>query len=131
MFRYRDGGATSRRYRSLSQTSPTRARCSLLRSDPAQSARLEEIRDNLEACVIEAKREKKVGSAMSRGLQVSYSGVKRQARQDRDNASKWTRCNSARYANIHVTCGTNNIHAAAELGAISETLRGDDQVNTP
>jgi hypothetical protein len=32
-------------------------RCALLRPDPAQRPRLEEIRDNLEARIIEAKRE--------------------------------------------------------------------------
>lgn len=49
-------------------------RCSLLRPDPAQRARLEEIRDNLEARIIEAKREGWLGEV--EGLQVSYSGVK-------------------------------------------------------
>ncbi|MEU0503794.1 hypothetical protein [Nocardia sp. NPDC005998] len=48
-------------------------RCSLLRPDPAQRARLEEIRDNLEARIIEAKREGWLGEV--EGLQVSYSGV--------------------------------------------------------
>jgi hypothetical protein len=47
---------------------------SLLRPDPAQRARLEEIRDNLEARIIEAKREGWLGEV--EGLQVSYSGVK-------------------------------------------------------
>lgn len=49
-------------------------RCSLLRPDPAQRVRLEEIRDNLEARIIEAKREGWLGEV--EGLQVSYSGVK-------------------------------------------------------
>ncbi|QKV74117.1 site-specific integrase [Amycolatopsis sp. Hca4] len=49
-------------------------RCSLLRPDPAQRARLVEIRDNLEARIIEAKREGWLGEV--EGLQVSYSGVK-------------------------------------------------------
>ncbi|MFG1646325.1 hypothetical protein ACGFMK_39115 [Amycolatopsis sp. NPDC049252] len=49
-------------------------RCSLLRPDPAQRARLDEIRDNLEARIIEAKREGWLGEV--EGLQVSYSGVK-------------------------------------------------------
>ena len=49
-------------------------RCSLLRPDPAQRTRLEEIRDNLEARIIEAKREGWLGEV--EGLQVSYSGVK-------------------------------------------------------
>jgi hypothetical protein len=48
-------------------------RCSLLRPDPAQRARLEEIRDNLKARIIEAKREGWLGEV--EGLQVSYSGV--------------------------------------------------------
>ncbi|WP_228000753.1 site-specific integrase [Nocardia australiensis] len=49
-------------------------RCSLLRPDPAQRARLEEIHDNLEARIIEAKREGWLGEV--EGLQVSYAGVK-------------------------------------------------------
>ncbi len=49
-------------------------RCSLLRPDPAQRARLEEIRDNLEARIIEAKCEGWLGEV--EGLQVSYSGAK-------------------------------------------------------
>jgi hypothetical protein len=49
-------------------------RCSLRRPDPAQRVRLEEIRDNLEARIIEAKREGSLGEV--EGLQVSYSGVK-------------------------------------------------------
>lgn len=49
-------------------------RCSLLRPDPAQRARLEEIRNNLEARIMEAKREGWLGEI--EGLQVSYSGVK-------------------------------------------------------
>lgn len=49
-------------------------RCSLLRPDPAQRARLEDIRDNLEARIIEAKREGWLGEV--EGLQVSYSGIK-------------------------------------------------------
>ncbi|WP_431970031.1 hypothetical protein [Nocardia sp. bgisy134] len=49
-------------------------RCSLLRPDPAQRARLEEIHDNLEARIIDAKREGWLGEV--EGLQISYSGVK-------------------------------------------------------
>jgi hypothetical protein len=45
-----------------------------LRPDPAQRPRLVEIRDNLEARIIEAKREGWLGEV--EGLQVSYSGVK-------------------------------------------------------
>lgn len=48
-------------------------RCSLLRPDPAQRARLEEIRANLEDRIIEARREGWLGEV--EGLQVSYSGV--------------------------------------------------------
>jgi hypothetical protein len=54
-------------------------RCSLLRPDPAQRARLEEILDNLEARIIEAKREGWLGEV--EGLQVSYSGVKEKIAQ--------------------------------------------------
>ncbi|MBJ8343021.1 site-specific integrase [Antrihabitans sp. YC3-6] len=54
-------------------------RCSLLRPDPAQQARLEEIRDNLEARIIEAKREGWLGEV--EGLRVSYSGVKEKLAQ--------------------------------------------------
>ncbi len=49
-------------------------RCSLLRPDPAQRARLEEIRDNLEVRIIEAKCEGWLCEV--EGLQVSYGGVK-------------------------------------------------------
>jgi hypothetical protein len=45
-----------------------------LRPDPAHRARLEEIHDNLEARIIEAKREGWLGEV--EGLQISYSGVK-------------------------------------------------------
>ena len=45
-----------------------------LRPDPAQRARLDDIRDNLEARIIEAKGEGWLGEV--EGLQVSYSGVK-------------------------------------------------------
>ncbi|WP_344855679.1 hypothetical protein [Amycolatopsis ultiminotia] len=54
-------------------------RRSLLRLDPAQRARVEEIHDNLEARVIEAKREGWLGEV--EGLQVSYSGVKNKLAQ--------------------------------------------------
>ena len=49
-------------------------RCSLLRPDPTQRGRLEEIRDNLEARIIEAKQEGWLGEV--EGLQVSYTGVR-------------------------------------------------------
>jgi hypothetical protein len=45
-----------------------------LRPDPTQRHRLVEIRDNLEARIIEAKREGWLGEV--EGLHVSYSGVK-------------------------------------------------------
>lgn len=48
-------------------------RCSLLRPDPAQRARMDEIRQNLEDRIIEAKREGWLGEV--EGLQISYSGV--------------------------------------------------------
>ncbi|WP_280410886.1 hypothetical protein [Nocardia asiatica] len=44
-----------------------------LRPDPAQRPRLEEIRDNLEARIIEAKREGWLGEV--EGLRISYTGV--------------------------------------------------------
>lgn len=49
-------------------------RCPMLKPDPAQRARLEEIRDNLEARIIEAKREGWLGEI--EGLQVSLTGAK-------------------------------------------------------
>jgi hypothetical protein len=49
-------------------------RCSLLRPDPAQRRRLEEIRTNLEDRIIEAKREGWLGEV--EGLQVSLAGAK-------------------------------------------------------
>jgi hypothetical protein len=48
-------------------------RCSLLRPDPVQRQRLVEIRDNLEARIIEAKREGWLGEV--EGLQVSLTGA--------------------------------------------------------
>jgi Phage integrase family len=48
-------------------------RCSLLRPDPAQRARLEEIRDNLLARIAEAQREGWLGEV--EGLQVSLAGA--------------------------------------------------------
>jgi len=49
-------------------------RCPLLRPDPTQQPRLKEIHDNLEARIIEAKREGWLGEI--EGLQVSLSGAK-------------------------------------------------------
>ncbi|MBV9060880.1 MAG: site-specific integrase, partial [Pseudonocardiales bacterium] len=48
-------------------------RCPLLRPDPAQRSRLEEIRDNLIARIVEAKREGWLGEI--EGLQISLSGA--------------------------------------------------------
>ena len=48
-------------------------RCSLLRPDPAQRARLEEIRDNLHARIAEAEREGWLGEV--EGLKVSLAGA--------------------------------------------------------
>ncbi len=48
-------------------------RCSLLRPDPAQQPRLEEIRDNLKSRIIEAKKEGWLGEV--EGLQVSLTGA--------------------------------------------------------
>ncbi|WP_198654673.1 hypothetical protein [Nocardia aurea] len=59
------------RQRANAHHNPT---CSLLRPDPTRRARLEEIHDNLEARIIEAKREGWLGEV--EGLQVSYAGVK-------------------------------------------------------
>src|SRR3984893_9690696 len=54
-------------------------RCSLLKPDPAQRPRLEEIRDNLEARITEAHREGWLGEI--EGLQVSLSGAQQQLTQ--------------------------------------------------
>lgn len=51
----------------------------MLRPDPAQQSRLEEIRDNLEARIIEAKREGWLGEI--EGLQVSFTGAKNKLAQ--------------------------------------------------
>ena len=48
-------------------------RCSLLRPDPAQRPRLEEIRDNLTARIAEAEREGWLGEL--EGLRVSLAGA--------------------------------------------------------
>jgi hypothetical protein len=48
-------------------------RCALLRADPAQRARLEEIRDNLHARITEAEREGWLGEV--EGLKVSLAGA--------------------------------------------------------
>jgi hypothetical protein len=49
-------------------------RCPMLKPDPSQQSRLKEIRDNLEARIIEAKREGWLGEI--EGLQVSLAGAK-------------------------------------------------------
>ena len=51
----------------------------MLRPDPAQHSRLEEIRDNLETRIIEAKREGWLGEI--EGLQVSLAGAKNKLTQ--------------------------------------------------
>lgn len=54
-------------------------RCSLLRPDPAQRARLAEIRDNLIARIAEAETEGRLGEV--EGLQVSLAGAEEKLRQ--------------------------------------------------
>src|SRR5437764_5822163 len=54
-------------------------RCSLLRPSPTQRARLEEIRDNLQARIAEAIREGWLGEV--EGLQVSLAGANDKLRQ--------------------------------------------------
>jgi hypothetical protein len=54
-------------------------RCSLLRPDPAQRGRLEEIRDNLIARIAEAEREGWLGEV--EGLKVSLAGAEEKLRQ--------------------------------------------------
>jgi Phage integrase family len=54
-------------------------RCPMLKPDPAQQPRLEEIRDNLEARITEAKREGWLGEI--EGLQVSLVGAKNKLAQ--------------------------------------------------
>ena len=51
----------------------THVRCSLLRPDPAQRHRLEEIRDNLQARITEAEREGWAGEA--EGLKISLAAA--------------------------------------------------------
>jgi hypothetical protein len=54
-------------------------RCSLLRADPAQRARLADIRDNLIARIAEAEREGWLGEV--EGLQVSLAGAEEELTQ--------------------------------------------------
>ncbi|MGH3282386.1 MAG: recombinase [Trebonia sp.] len=75
-------------------------RCSLLRLDPAQRGRLEEIRDNLIARIAEAEREGWLGEV--EGLKVSLASAEEKLRQlDRGHGQ----------------------HAAVDLGI--PTTRGD------
>ena len=75
-------------------------RCALLRPDPAQRGRLEEIRDNLIARIAEAERESWLGEV--EGLKVSLAGAEEKLRQlDRGHGQ----------------------HAAVDLGI--PTTRGD------
>ncbi len=59
--------------RSLSWFGQRGVRCSLLRPDPAQRGRLEEIRDNLHDRIAEAEREAWLGEI--EGLKVSLGGT--------------------------------------------------------
>lgn len=54
-------------------------RCSLLRVDPAQRARLTDIRDNLIARIDEAEREGRLGEV--EGLQAGLAGAEEKLRQ--------------------------------------------------
>jgi hypothetical protein len=54
-------------------------RCSLLKPDPAQRPRLQEIRDNLDARIAEAQREGWIGEI--EGLQVSLAGAQHKLTQ--------------------------------------------------
>ncbi|MFI9596716.1 hypothetical protein [Nonomuraea sp. NPDC052265] len=82
--------ATERSHLRLGLTAPPRTpttswfgqrdvRCSLLRPDPAQCGRLEEIRDNLIARIAEAEREGRLGEV--EGLQVSLAGAEEELAQ--------------------------------------------------
>ena len=64
-------------------------RCPMLKPDPAQRSRLEEIRDNLEARIIEAKREGWLGEI--EGLQVSFSGARNKLAQLDSTAQRHAR----------------------------------------
>jgi hypothetical protein len=64
-------------------------RCSLLRPDPAQRARIEEIRDNLIARIAEAEHEGWLGEV--EGLRVSLAGAEdKLAQLDRTAARRTT-----------------------------------------
>ncbi|MFF8431118.1 hypothetical protein ACF07Y_39480 [Streptomyces sp. NPDC016566] len=63
-------------------------RCSLLRPDPAQRGRLEEIRDNLLARIAEAEREGWLGEV--EGLQVSLAGAQQKLAQVDQFAARTT-----------------------------------------
>ena len=78
-------------------------RCSLLRPDPAQRARLEEIRDNLEARIIEAKREGWLGEV--EGLQVSLTGAKDKITQIGDTLHRRTTATALGIPGVAGTAG--------------------------
>ena len=63
-------------------------RCSLLRIDPAQRPRLEEIRDNLLARITEAEREGWTGEA--EGLKISLAGAEEKLAKADDAAARRT-----------------------------------------
>ena len=75
------------------------ARCSLLRPDPAQRARLDAIRDNLEARIIEAKREGWLGEVGPPGQLHRRQG---QAGPDRRHASAKDGSDRTRHAFVRV-----------------------------
>ncbi|MGP3925655.1 hypothetical protein [Streptomyces sp. 8N616] len=68
-------------------------RCSLLRPDPAQRARLVDIRDNLIARIAEAEREGRLGEV--EGLQVSLVAAEEKIAQlDARQSAGHRRCSS-------------------------------------
>ena len=78
-------------------------RCSLLRPDPAQRARLEEIRDNLEARIIEAKCEGWLGEV--EGLQISLTGAKDKIAQIGDTLHRRTTATALGIPGVAGTAG--------------------------
>jgi hypothetical protein len=88
-------------------------RCALLRADPAQRPRLEEIRKNLEDRIIEAKRQGWLGAA--EGLQVSLTGandkltqIKHQPQQSRQPRKPTPPNAFARFGNDFTAFGGEN-----------------------
>ena len=73
-------------------------RCPLLRPDPAQHARLVEIRDNLHARIDEAQREGWAGEV--EGLQISLSGARQKMAQADEIAARRTRSGSTAFADV-------------------------------